>query len=233
MFRILYLAFACALAYPLSAGVLPTVDAAPASIDTFFGGGLPGLPLSDLEESTITGGDVFMSLNASRTRLTVKVYTNNDELRRLRPTPLKTFEIDAHNRIMETTKAPYMPAKGDSKVPAGANLTTKPEAFPSGTWRITSVRKTSGDYGPNMISTNAVGRVKVYADGVSVGEYSDAGYAIHSNKKDFSVSKSYGCIVVREADNRELARVLREDSADARRNRSGGRTVQLLNVRDR
>ncbi|HUX38280.1 MAG TPA: hypothetical protein VMV44_10305 [Rectinemataceae bacterium] len=231
MKRALFLVISGAAASVFGAGVLPS--ALPASSPGTVAPSvcLPGIDIEGVEAASIEGGDVFMSLNAARTRLTIKVYTNDDELRRLRPTPLKTFVVDAHNRIVDTTRAPFIPA-ANSKVPTGANLTSKPEAFPSGTCNITGVRATSDKYGPNMISTDAVGKVGVYADGASVGRYSDAGYALHSNVKDFERSRSNGCIVVRQTDNRAIASVLRADRADAERTRPERRPVQLLHVSD-
>ncbi len=231
MKRALFLVISCAAVSVFGAGVLPSALQAASPWTLASTPCLPGIGIEGEEAASIAGGDVFMSLNAERTRLTIKVYTNDDELRRLKPTPLKTIEVDAHNRIVDSKQAPYIPA-ANSKVPSGANLTSKPEAFPSGTWNITGVRATSDKYGPNMISTNAVGKVEVYADGASVGRYSDAGYAIHSNVKDFERSRSNGCIVVRQADNRLISSVLRADRADAERNRPQRRPVQLFHVRD-
>lgn len=194
-----------------------------------FSGNLPGQPISAVEASTIVGGDVFMELNAARTRLKVKIYTNDNELRRLRPTPIMTFEVDAHNRIVDTKNAPYMAAPGFPRA-NGSNLTSRPAQFPSGTVNITAITKTSGKYGPNMISTDAVGKVEVYADGESVGTYNDVGYAIHSNTNDFSVSRTYGCVIVSKTANGAIAGVLRADREDARRTRPGERPVQLFHV---
>lgn len=230
MKRALLLVLALGLAASLAAGVLPFRPGFAPPGGSLLDS-LPGSPIGSEEAESIRGGDVFISLDGPRNRLTVKVYPNDDELRRLKPVPIKTLEVDAHNRIVDTTKAPYMPAAA-SKLPAGANLTSRPSPFPSGTCSITGVKPTSGKYGPNMISTDAVGKVEVFADGKSLGSYSDAGYAIHSNSNDFRASKSFGCIIVREADNAAIAKVLREDRADAERSKQSRRPVQLLHVGD-
>ncbi|HUX41542.1 MAG TPA: hypothetical protein VMV83_10295 [Rectinemataceae bacterium] len=232
MKRALFLSLVCAWGLALSATTPAAVAFGYPPMAALFSTGLPGAPLSAVEASSIAGGDVFMELNAERTRLRVKVYTNDDELRRLKPTPIKTFEVDAHNRIVETTKAPYMPAPGAAKA-NGSNLTSKPAQFPSGTSNVSAITKTSGKYGPNMISTDAVGRVEVYAKGKSVGTYSDVGYAIHSNVNDFSVSRSNGCVIVSKTANSAIAGVLRADREDASNNRPSGRSVQLFHVWER
>jgi len=233
MKRALFLSLLCAAGLAVGASVPAAVFVSVQPEAALFLAGLPGEPITAIEASAIVGGDVFMELNAERTRLKVKVYTNDDELRRLRPTPIKTFEVDAHNRIVETTKAPYMPAPGSPKA-NGSNLTSKPAEFPSGCSNVTAVTKTDGKYGPNMISTDATGKVEVYANGQSVGTYNDVGYAIHSNANDFSASKSYGCIIVTKTANEAIACVLKADRDDVAKNRPGGRPVQMLHVgRDR
>jgi hypothetical protein len=133
--------------------------------------------------------------------------------------------------VADTTKAPFMPAAGDRDgSPLGAGLTTKPAPFPAGTWNITKVAPCSGSYGPNMIGTNAVGTVDVYANGVKVGSASDVGYAIHSNAKPFGSSQSYGCIVVKKEDNARLAEILEADRRSARAERS--RCFQAIHADD-
>lgn len=230
MKRALFSVSACVLGLALSAGTLPTPSGAAASWAA-FGAGLPGAAIEAEEAAAIHGGDVFMSLNENRTKLTVKVYINDEELLRLRPTPIATFEVPAHNRIVDTKEAPYYSPQG-GRVPEGADLTSRPSRFPGGTWRVTEVASVSGKFGPNMIRTDAVGSVEVFAGGKSVGTYSDVGYAIHSNTNDFRYSKSLGCVIVRQEDNARIAAVLNADRADAARNKTNRRAVQLFNVTD-
>ncbi|MDA8409194.1 MAG: hypothetical protein M0001_02240 [Treponema sp.] len=197
------------------------------SLASLFSAGLPGRPISAIEASSIAGGDVFAELNADRTKMTVKVYTNNDELRRLRPTPIQSFQIDVHNRIVNGTTAPYMPADG-YPVASGVGLTTRPGPFPQGTWNITDIREIAGKYGPFMVMTDAVGNVEVFSNGISQGRFYDTGYALHSSAVDFAYSRTYGCLQNRRADSITFASVLLADRAEAARERQSGRQVQML-----
>jgi hypothetical protein len=192
---------------------------------------VPGRALSDLEARVIRGGDVVMKLSPDRTKLTVDVYINDEELKRLNPKPIKTVVMDAHNRVVDTTQAPFMPA-GNARdaLPVGAGLTSRPARFPAGTWNVTEVVERSGSYGPNLVRTDAVGRVDVYAGASRVGSAADVGYAIHSNDKDFGRSQSYGCIVIRKDDNAALADILAKDRTSART--GGSRRYQVINVDD-
>ncbi|MEI6387623.1 MAG: hypothetical protein WCQ50_13375 [Spirochaetota bacterium] len=200
-------------------------------IDPFEG--LPGIEITQAEAASIDGGDVVMSLNALRTQMTVNVYTNDQELRRLNPQPLKVLVMDSHNRIVETTMASFMPAPGSAKPALDGPFTSKPVSFPAGVWSVTGVKIATGSqakYGPYIINTNAVGKVRVYdANGAFLGESSDVGYAIHSNTNDFAVSKSYGCVIIGQNDNAVLGNILRADAASAAipGNRNG-RPVQLF-----
>ncbi|MFZ4616131.1 MAG: hypothetical protein ACOYM2_08055 [Rectinemataceae bacterium] len=200
-------------------------------IDPFEG--LPGFEITQAEAASIDGGDVVMSLNASRTKMTVNVYTNDQELRRLNPQPLKVLVMDSHNRIVETIKAPFMPAPGSAKPAMDGPFTSKPASFPAGLWSVTGVKTATGSqakYGPNIINTNAVGTVRVYdTNGTFLGESADVGYAIHSNTNGFAVSKSYGCVIIGQNDNAVLGNILRSDAASATLpgNRNG-RPVQLF-----
>jgi hypothetical protein len=84
-----------------------------------------------------------------------------------------------------------------------------PVRFPSGASNIVAVKECDNEYGPYMIKTDAIGRVDVYRDdGTFYGKEYDTGYAIHSNVKDFSTSRSWGCVIVRQRDNERLARTL-------------------------
>jgi len=81
-----------------------------------------------------------------------------------------------------------------------------------------------------MLSTNAVGNVEVYvSDGtggqLSIGTYSDLGYALHSNTNAFNVSKSYGCLILKQEDVAMLAGILRQDRAE------NAKAVQKILVR--
>ena len=229
LFIPLFLALAAAsfgVALP-GAGFEPPAALTSLAADPFAG--LPGIVLTASEAASIRGGDVVVKLNAQRTKLQVDVYINDSELRRLNPNPIKTLVLDAHNRVADTTKAPFMPANGDRDgMPLGAGLTTKPAPFPAGTWNITTVKPCAGSYGPNMIGTNAVGKVDVYANGVKVGSANDVGYAIHSNAKPFESSKSYGCIVVKKEDNIKLADILDADRRSAKA--AGERCFQAIHA---
>ncbi|MEI6876127.1 MAG: hypothetical protein WCL50_13470 [Spirochaetota bacterium] len=233
MKMLLFLPLSLALGVSTFAGAIQGAGAVRTSPSGDPLAALPGRTPTALEASAIRGGDVVMKLNANRTQLTVDVYSNDSELRRLNPRPTQSLTIDAHNRIVNTTSAPFMPANGRDRdlFPLGAGLTTMPAQFPAGTWAITGVRSRDDDYGPFMIGTNAVGRVDVYAGGVKVGSANDVGYAIHSNSKDFAVSLSYGCIIVRQNDNALIAGILNADRADSAR--ENGRCVQFLSVGDR
>ena len=229
MKRALFLSLVCAVGMAAGASTSAAVASPEAAL---FSTGLPGRPISAVEAQDIAGGDVFMFLNALRTKMTVKVYSNDDELRRLRPTPLNTYEVDVHNRIQDTTTAPYMPAPGYPKA-AGSELTTRPSPFPAGTSRVVDVVKTANKYGPFMIKTDAVGSVEVYSKGKPIGNYNDVGYAVHANKDGFDGTRTNGCIQTRNIDNYRIGRELLNDRADAAQQRQSGRPVQLLHLPER
>jgi len=202
--------------------------------------GLPGRELTDAESAALTGGDVEINMNAARTKITVMVTTNNPSKNTRYPSPATVYEFEAHNRIGNTTNAPWMPAPCDTdrEFPNRAVITTQPAPFPTGNWKITNVAQTAGNYGPFMISTNAVGSVKVFADGKDVGIGTDTGYAIHSNIKPFDSSQSNGCIVIRREDNAKLAQILISDRKDREDLVVRGLTprtsgIQFISVNDR
>ena len=171
--------------------------------------GLSGLPLGAEEAAQIAGGDVKMTLNAERNSLRVEVSAQKDRRTgHKKAGSERSYEIEAHNRVADTNKADYMPADGSD----GGKLKTKPERFPEGSWKVTGVRERKDKYGPNIVDTDAVGEVEAFdASGASVGRRKDRGYAIHSNSRPFNESRSWGCIVVKEEDNRRLAGTLRRD----------------------
>lgn len=173
---------------------------------------LAGMELSVSESALYTGGDVRMELDEARNRLKVKVYDNEYEARLGRIGPSEVFTVDAHNRIVETTEAPFYPVGSSAKVFEGVGgLTTKPVEFPAGSWNVTAVEERSGKYGPYMIKTDAVGEVQVYSGDSKVGMATDGGYAMHSNSNDFSISKSYGCVIMKEEGTRRVAQALIAD----------------------
>jgi len=221
---------ALGLAAGLAAALVAEPPGASADADPFAG--LPGRAITPAEARTIDGGDVYMTLNPERTKLTVKVYDNEYEASLGRLGPKESYTVDAHNRIQDTTSAPFMPAGQDSKTYAGVGgLTTRPGEFPEGCWNITNVREEKGKYGPNMISTDAVGRVQVYSGASKVAEANDRGYAIHSNTNSFDSSVSHGCVVVRQEDNNRIAKTLRDDAADySSRGGLGGALKQVFAV---
>lgn len=185
--------------------------------------------LAEEESGRLSGGDTRMRLNAARTKLSVQVIDNEYEARLGRIPPVETYEIDVHNRVVDTRSAPFMPTPVSARVTSSlGKLTSVPAAFPEGYWTITAVTPREGKFGPSMISTNAVGIVDVYADEGSsyVGSYSDTGYAIHANSNPFESSKSYGCLVARQEDIRKLESTLK---ADRKKN---PRAVQKLLVMD-
>lgn len=181
------------------------------------------------ESKALSGGDTRMKLNASRTKLTVQVIDNEYEARLGRIPPTQTYEIDVHNRVVNTKSAPFMPTARSAQVtaPLGA-LTSVPAPFPEGYWSITGSRAVDGKYGPYMISTNAVGVVDVYSKETSnyVGSYTDQGYAIHANTNPFQSSKSYGCIVANQADIKKLEATL---AADKARNKNARQKILVMN----
>ncbi len=192
---------------------------------------IPGEPLSQDACAAAVGGDVRMSLNQNRTKLTVNVIDNEYEARLGRIPPEQVLEFDVHNRVVNTTQAPFMPAKAAGRtLAASASVTTKPSQFPEGYWTVTAVKPRSDKYGPYMLSTNAVGNVEVYvSDGtggqLSIGTYSDLGYALHSNTNAFNVSKSYGCLILKQEDVAMLAGILQQDRAE------NAKAVQKILVR--
>jgi len=154
--------------------------------------------------------------------------TSTDPEAKLGLVPRKeVFEIEAHNRVQETTKAPFMPTKtSERQLPGAAGYTSRPEAFPGGSWAVGDVVERDDKYGPNWIRTNAVGHVEVYGkDGTRAGVYEDTGYAIHSNSgRAFNESSTWGCVLVKEEGNQRLAEAIRSDRI------CGGRK-QVLTVR--
>ena len=195
-----------------------------------------GSPL-DLEScALIRGGDVRMVVNSERNSITVNVIDNEYEARLGRIPPKKVFHIDVHNRVVDTIKAPYMPtASAKKQLGNTSGFTSKPEVFPEGNWRITNVRTRNDKYGPYMIKTNATGMVDVYAPGVEegrlnyIGRYPDTGYAIHSNTVPFENSKSYGCLIIKQADAEMLASIL---EADKKENPAAVQTIRVGSSRN-
>lgn len=191
-----------------------------------------GVPLSQNECAAVVGGDVRMSLNQDRSKLTVNVIDNEYEARLGRIPPKEVLEFDAHNRVVDTIQAPFMPATIDGRALAAvASVTTRPSPFPEGYWSITAITPRQDKYGPYMISTNAVGNVEVFVnDGVGrympIGSYCDLGYALHANTNPFNASKSYGCLVLKQDDVARLATILQEDKAE------NPRAVQKILVRE-
>lgn len=194
-----------------AAWALPGCRAAPE--DPF--GDIACAVLTEAELEAALGGDVYMELDESRTRLKVTV-TSTDPEAKLGLVPKEVYYVDAHNRVVETEKAaPYMPTAAErKKLGDTSDMRSTPERFPAGTWNITEVRKDDGKFGPNMIKTDAVGLVDTYsAKGEYLGKRQDTGYAIHSNTNDFNKSKSWGCLIVRAEDNERIARSIRDDRA--------------------
>jgi len=186
-----------------------------AEVDPFAA--LGGVAIDATEAASIDGGDVFLDLDRARTRLKVTVVDNEYEARLGRIKPKEVYYVDAHNRLVDTIDAPFFVAGSSKDMWDGVQgLTTRPVPFPEGTWNITGVREVELEelkYGPYMIGTDAIGWVEVYSAGSRVTTAYDGGYAIHSNSNDFSSSQSYGCIVVRESDNRRIAASLKADRA--------------------
>lgn len=179
-----------------------------------------GIPLSPNECASVVGGDVRMSLNAKRTAFTVNVIDNEYEARLGRIPPKQVLVLDAHNRVVDTIHAPFMPANAQGRQLAGsAAATSKPSQFPAGYWNISAIKPRSDKYGPYMIATDAVGNVEVFVEYsagcyMSAGTYNDIGYALHANTNAFEYSKSYGCVVMKAADVETLAAILRQDKAE-------------------
>jgi len=192
------------------------------------------IPLGVEECGRIRGGDVRMVLNTARTRLRVNVIDNEYEARLGRVPPKEVYEIDVHNRIVETRNAPFMPtAESRNQTRYISDLTSRPAQFPPGNWLVTGARVRTDKFGPYMISTRAVGEVEVYVKGSGegdsfyIGNYKDTGYAIHSNTVPFEYSKTYGCLVARQEDLARLAATLARDRQE------DAKAVQTIMVRDR
>ncbi|MCX7776330.1 MAG: L,D-transpeptidase [Rectinemataceae bacterium] len=167
--------------------------------------------------AAVTGGDVRMRLNPERNELVVNVIDNEYEARLGRIPPKEVLVFEVHNRVVATQSAPFYPASREGRMLASqGELGTRPAQFPEGYWSITTVRERNDRYGPYFIGTNAVGLVEVYrkADNGAMlfeGVYPDTGYALHANSKPFNVSKSYGCIILKQEDVAKLAQVLIRD----------------------
>jgi hypothetical protein len=179
---------------------------------------LQGKVVDANEAELVKGGDTRATLNASRTKLKVEVIDNEYEARLGRIAPKETYEIDVHNRVMQTKEAPFMPKPGTQGVaPSGPGVTCAPQPFPAGNWQITGERARGDKYGPYSVQTNAVGHVDVYGpvgpEGRKeyLGTYADTGYSLHSNTVPFERSVSYGCIVMKQDDVSKLAMTLLMD----------------------
>lgn len=185
-----------------------------------FFASLPGVRMEPEEAEGISGGDVRMRFMPGLGTMEVEVVSNEYEARLGRIPPVR-YRIDAHNRIVDTTGAPFFPTADSAAISAGiAGLTARAAAFPEGYWAVTAIRERQDRFGPYMISTNAWGNVDIYQDDGKggrryVGNLPDTGYSIHSNARPFEQSASYGCIVIREADAARLARDLMADRMDA------------------
>lgn len=217
-YSIVFAALAAVLATPSWAEVQPGTFA-----------GIPGRLLSRDEAALRDGGDVFIDMDASRRSLKVTVYDNDSELRRMRKAPKESYVVDAHNRVVDTTEAAFMPTAESRRIFGGMDrLTSKPAPFPEGNARVTEIRKVDDKFGPYMIMTDAVGSVEVYRNGERIGVAADRGYALHSNTRDFDQSRSWGCVIVRQGDNARIAESLIADAASA-----GGRAraTQIVRVR--
>ncbi|MEW6550050.1 MAG: hypothetical protein AB1407_11390 [Spirochaetota bacterium] len=195
------------------------------------GGGFPSargleplfvlLPLDHEACAAVVGGDVRLVLDSSRSKLTVSVIDNEYEARLNRYPPREVYEIPVHNRVVDTTEAPFMPTKESAAQTAWAEgLVSRPSAFPEGYWAITAVKPRQDKYGPYMLSTNARGAVDVYmkvpesVGKIYIGTFSDTGYGIHSNTIPFEYSKTYGCLVAKQEDLARLAKTLQDDRKD-------------------
>lgn len=226
---LVFAAIAALPAFAVFAEAGPPGQAAPACLpglaDPF--GDVSCATLSEAELAAALGGDVYLELNEARTRLKVTV-TSTDPEAKLGLVPRKeVFEIDAHNRVQDTTKAPFMPTRASEKqLPGADGYTSRPAAFPGGSWAVGDVVARDDKYGPNWVRTNAVGQVEVFGrDGARVGVYEDTGYAIHSNSgKAFGESSTWGCVLVKEDGNQRIAEAIRSDRI------CGGRK-QVLTVR--
>ena len=158
------------------------------------------------------GGDVFIRASARRDRLVVVEIPIDGRGKAGR------YEVEAHNRVTGGVSADLITKEG--KVPGYAAV---PEGFPGGTHKVTSVSARTDKFGPYSIGTDAEGLVDAYKvtkqDGKIVsseyaGKVADYGYSIHSNReKSFETSRSWGCIIVREADCGRIARSIRADRA--------------------
>lgn len=158
------------------------------------------------------GGDVFIRASARRDRLTVVEIPIDGRGKAGR------YEVKAHNRVTKGLSADLITKEG--KVPGYAAV---PEGFPVGTHRVTTVKERSDKFGPYSIGTDAEGLVDAYKvekqDGKVIwsqyeGKVADYGYSIHSNReKSFDTSRSWGCIIVQEADVKRIARTIRADRA--------------------
>lgn len=192
--------------------------------------GFPGMRMSEREADSVFGGDVRMRLNGARNRLEVEIISNEYEARLGRIPPVARYEVDVHNRVADTNRAPFLPAASAwGMVDGYSGLSSRPAAFPSGYWEIGRITERTDAYGPFMISTNAVGTVEVYgSDGrggrTYLGTLPDTGYALHSNAKPFESSLSYGCLVLRQDD---VSRIANDIMADRMSDRAARASLRV------
>jgi len=211
----------------LVAVLVAALDASASGLDDPFAG-IRARRLDPAEAALVEGGDVRIKVNADRTKALVEVSARKDSRTGHKLAgSAKSYEVEVHNRVRDTKEAAFMPKDGQTpaELKDKGKLSTKPEKFPAGTWKVTSVEEREGKYGPYMFKTDAVGEVEVFDEDMnSLGRYKDIGYAAHSNEKDFSSSQSDGCIILKQSDNRRIAKDLKEDR------RSWGKGRQWLTV---
>jgi len=221
MYKHHFLAAAALAAVFISAGIGATGQPAlgPWDDDPFADIDCPVIAFAEAE--ALDGGDVFITLNQQRNKLTVYATDNRYAAGGRVDTLKQAYTVEAHNNIAKTVSAPFCPTEKSKRELANMeNVTTVPGPFPAGTWEITGTYPPSNPkYGPNMIMTNAVGRVDVVKTDdkrnviVNYGMHEDKDYAIHSNTEPMSSSKSYGCIVVSQEDNAKITKTIKTDKS--------------------
>lgn len=218
MYKHQFLAVAALAAAFISAGIGAMAQPAPAPADDDPFAGIDCPVIAFAEAEALDGGDVFITLNQQRNQLTVYATDNRYTAGGRVDTLKQAYTVEAHNNVAKTTAAPFYPtAKSSKELAKHGELKTIPDSFPAGTWNITSVKTSTGNYGPNMIMTDAVGKVDVVKIDknknvvAAYGKHEDTAYAIHSNIIPMSESKSYGCIVVSQENNKKLAQTIKAD----------------------
>lgn len=207
MKRILF--FAMTILFAFTAAF---ADEAPADPEILFLDIL-AVMLNENEMADISGGDVKVVVVLDKDysgKATITVtprYTNGKPALVDR----STYTVDVHNRVT-----------GTAAKDKGKNDFYITDHFPEGTHTITGVSKASAGYGNSAgewVTTDATRLVRASAtsqDKQLTGQTyvrQDGGYFWHNNDNyDFSLSRSYGCIISSKADMDKVAATIQADA---------------------